>query len=68
MAKPPTNPSSAMNSESRRIDSSTATAVTNDISTNTGTSGKRFQRACDANNVANRIAMPAASSAFAVTA
>ena len=56
-----------MKSESRRIESRTATAVTRRISTNAANAGIRSQSACAAKNVAKRIAMPAASSAFAVT-
>ena len=56
-----------MNSDSRRIDSSTASAVTSASRPNVTSAGIRFQSACAAKNVAKRIAMAAASSAFAVT-
>ena len=55
-----------MKSDSRRIDSSTASAVTIASSTNAADEGIRFHSACAAKKVANRIAMAAASSAFAV--
>ena len=57
-----------MKSESRRIERATATAVTSAIRTKAGTVPTRCQSACDAKNVEKRIAIPAPSSAFAVTA
>ncbi len=55
-----------MKSDSRLIDSRTATPVTAPSSTNVSVAGIRSQSACAAKNVAKRIAMAAASSAFAV--
>ena len=57
-----------MKTESRRIDSSTATTVTTASSANAATPFSRPQRACEANTVENRMTRPAASSALAVTA
>jgi hypothetical protein len=45
VAKPPINPSSAMNIESRRMESPTATAVTTSIRKNTTPAGSRCQSA-----------------------
>src|SRR5262245_15251100 len=55
-----------MNNDSRRIESSTATAVTSASSRNVGVVGIRYHSACAAKNVEKRIAMADASSAFAV--
>ena len=67
VAKPPSRPRTAMKNESRRIDSSTATAVTSESSANAAATGIRCHSACAAKKVENRIATAAASSAFAVT-
>ena len=67
VAKPPSSPSTAMNIESRRIESSTATAVTRASRPNVTGAGIRFHSACAAKNVEKRIAIAAASIAFAVT-
>ena len=56
-----------MKSESRRIESSTATAVTSASRPKATVAGIRCHSACAAKNVANRIAIAAASSALAVT-
>jgi hypothetical protein len=56
-----------MKSDSLRIDNRTASAVTAASSAKVRTVGIRFQRACAAKKVEKRIAMAAASSAFAVT-
>ena len=57
-----------MKSDSRRIESSTATAVTSARSTKVDASeGIRFHSAWAAKKVAKRIAIAAASSALAVT-
>ncbi len=56
-----------MNIESRRIDRSTATSVTSASRPNVLTEPMSPHSACAAKNVANRIAIAAASSAFAVT-
>ncbi len=66
VANPPSRPSTAMKSDSRRIDSSTASAVTTPSRPNVTTAGIRFQSACAAKNVAKRTAIAAASIAFAV--
>jgi hypothetical protein len=55
-----------MNRDSRRIDSSTAIAVTIARRKNAAIDGIRFHNACAAKNVENRTAIAAASSAFAV--
>ena len=52
VAKPPRSPRMAMKTESRRIDSATATAVTTSIAPKTTAAEARCHRACDANNVA----------------
>ena len=56
-----------MKSDSRRIDKSTASAVTITSSANVTIAGIRFQSACAEKNVENRIEIAAASSALAVT-
>ena len=66
VAKPPRRPSTAMNTESRRIDSSTATAVTSASRPNVTPDGIRFQSACAAKKVEKRIAIADASIALAV--
>jgi hypothetical protein len=67
VAKPPSSPRTAMNSESRRIDSSTAVAVTSASMPKATLEGIRCHSACAAKKVENRIAIAAASSALAVT-
>ncbi len=66
VAKPPSRPSTAMKSDSRLIDSSTAISVTIASRPNATSDGIRFQSACAAKKVAKRIAIAAASIAFAV--
>jgi hypothetical protein len=66
VAKPPRSPRTAMNSDSRRIDRSTATVVTVASSRNATIEGIKFHNAWAAKNVENRTAIAAASSAFAV--
>ena len=66
VANPPSSPSTAMKSDSRRIESSTASAVTIARRTNVADAGMRFQSVCAAKNVANRIAIAAPSRALAV--
>ena len=65
--KPPRRPSTAMNSESCRMERSTATQVTSTSSPKVTVVGIRFHSAWAAKNVAKRMAMAAASSALAVT-
>jgi hypothetical protein len=55
-----------MNSDSRLMDRATATTVTSASSANVTDAGTRFHSACAEKNVANRIAIADASSAFAV--
>jgi hypothetical protein len=55
-----------MKSDSRRIDRSTASAVTIASRAKVTSDGIRFQSACAAKKVAKRIAIAAASIAFAV--
>ncbi len=57
-----------MKTESCRTASVTASAATAASAANASRGPRISQRACAAKNVANRIARPAASSAFAVTA
>ena len=66
VAKPPTSPSKAMNSESLRIASTTAVAATRAIATKVGTTGISCHRTWAEKNVANNTAMPAPSRALAV--
>jgi hypothetical protein len=56
-----------MNSDSWRIDSSTATAATSASSRKVGSAGTSRHSACAAKKVANRIETAAAASALAVT-
>ena len=56
-----------MNNEARRIESSTATAVTIASIPKATPAGIRFHSACAAKNVAKRIAIADAPMAFAVT-
>ena len=55
-----------MNNDSRLTESRTASAVTIASRPNVAAAGIRFQSACAAKNVAKRMAIAAASSAFAV--
>ena len=55
-----------MNSDSRRIESTTAVAVTRASSANATVAGIRFHSVWAAKKVANSVEMAAASSAFAV--
>ncbi len=66
VAKPPTRPSNAMNNESLRIASTTATAVTRVIATKVGTTGISCHSTWAEKKVANSTAMPAPSRALAV--
>jgi hypothetical protein len=66
VAKPPSRPRTAMKSDSRRIDSRTATAVTIARRMNVAGAEIRFHSECAAKNVANRMAIAAPSSALAV--
>jgi hypothetical protein len=55
-----------MKIEPRRIERSTAVAVTSTINANVAVAGMSFQSAWAAKKVENRIAMPAPVSAFTV--
>ena len=55
-----------MKSDSRRIESATAVAVTSDSRPNAIVAGMRFQSECAAKNVEKSVAMAAASIALAV--
>ena len=66
VAKPPTNPSRAMKSESLLIAKTTAVAATRAIATKVGTTGISCHRAWAEKKVANSTAIPAPSRALAV--